>query len=77
MSEKIEVVRKMMPATIMIPGDKVNEFVSMLEMARYRFAEEWDKETREPDPAKRATGIKAALDMANEVLEALIHSERG
>jgi len=76
MSEKIEVVRKPMPATITIPGEKVNGFAVMLELARSHFFKEWGKEMLEPDPAKRATGIKAALDTVDEVLSALAHSRR-
>lgn len=77
MSEKIEVVRKPMPATITIPGEKVSRFATMLEMAQAYFAREWKKNCEtQSDPAKRATGIGTALETANEVLEALAHSRR-
>ena len=78
MSEKIEVVRKLMPATITIPGEKVGRFATMLELARGYFSEYWKNNCEEQsDPAKRAIGIKTALDTVNEVLEALAHSARG
>jgi hypothetical protein len=72
---KIEATKKPEPITLMIPGDKVRGFINMLDLARITFNREWEEDCKgQSDPAKRAVGIKHALDTVIEVLEAVTHA---
>ncbi len=66
---KIEATRKPEPITLTIPGDRAQDFINMLNLAQATFSREWEENCEsESDPAKRAIGIKHALDMVMTAL---------